>query len=66
MAEEEKGPFTEDDLVELNKRLGDLADAERLIEQSQRAGIDMAEQTKRARELKEQLMRLKQSFFPGR
>lgn len=66
MAEEKVGPFTETDLEALNQRLDDLVEVETLIEKSVRAGIPMSEQTKRARELKEQLLRLKQSFFPGR
>lgn len=61
-----QGPLTETDLSEINRRLGELDEADRLIEQSIRGGIDMSEQQKRARELRDQLQRLKQSFFPGR
>lgn len=59
------GPLTPDDLAELKKRLEELDEAERLIEQSVRAGIDMSNQQKQARELRDRLTRMKQAFFPG-
>lgn len=59
-------PLTEQDLAEMNVRLADLDRADSLIDQSIRGGIDMTAQRQKSRELREQLLRLKQSFFPGR
>lgn len=61
-----QGPLTDADLQEITRRLSELDEADRLIEQSIRGGIDMVEQQKRSRELRDQLQRIKQSFFPGR
>jgi len=60
------GPFTEKDLTELNARLEDVKTAELLLDQSTRAGIDMSAQIIRIKELKDQLLKIKQSFWPGR
>ena len=60
------GPFTEEDLTELNGRLEDVKAAEVLLDQSTRAGIDMSAQITRVKELKDQLLKIKQSFWPGR
>ena len=60
------GPLTDDDLEELKVRLTELDEADRLIEQAVRAGIEITEQQTRTRELRERLMRIRQSFFPGR
>lgn len=59
-------PLTDQDLQSMNEGLEKLKVAESLIEKSIRAGIDMSEQAKRTREVKEQLTRIKQTFFPGR
>lgn len=66
MSSPPNNPLTENDLTEINRKLAELDQADALIEQSIRGGIDMTEQRKRSRELREQLLRLKQSFFPGR
>ena len=62
---EHEGPLTHDDFEELKVRLSELDEADRLIEQAVRGGIDVTEQQTRTRELRERLMRIKQSFFPG-
>lgn len=59
------GPLQDKDLVEMNTRLEELAEAETLIQQAIRGGIDVKEQQKRVKELRDQLLRMKQSFFPG-
>lgn len=59
------GPLTDTDLEELKVRLTELDEADRLIEQAVRGGIDVTEQQTRTRELRERLMRIRQSFFPG-
>jgi hypothetical protein len=59
-------PLTEQDLVGINDRLRELDRADKLIDQAIRGGIDMKEQKTRAQETRAQLLRLKQSFFPGR
>ncbi len=61
----ENGPLTSTDLVELKKNLTELDKAEKMIEQAQRAGIDVGTQKERATEMRDKLMRLKQAFFPG-
>lgn len=59
-------PLTEADLTEINRKLVELDNADSLIQQSIRGGIDMSSQVQRSRELRDQLLRLKQAFFPGR
>lgn len=61
----EEGPLTAADLVDLKRNLTDLDRAEKMIEQAQRAGIDVGTQKERATEMRDKLMRLKQAFFPG-
>jgi len=59
-------PLSEADLTQLNESLTALDEAERLIEQAKRAGIDTGDQGIQAKESREKLMRIKQTFFPGR
>lgn len=66
MSSTPQSPLTNQDLDNINAKLRELDAADALIQQSIRGGIDMADQLRKARELREQLMRLKQSFFPGR
>lgn len=63
---ETKGPLTEEDLAGMNEQMLKLDEASRLIDQAIRGGIDMSEQRKQTAELRQQLTRIKQSFFPGR
>jgi hypothetical protein len=58
-------PFTEQDLATLNKQLEQLDVADRLIQRTSRAGIDVTTLAATSRETREQLMRLKAAFFPG-
>lgn len=61
----EEGPLGTADLVELKQKLVELDKADKLIEQASRAGIDVASQKDRTRELRDKLMKMKQAFFPG-
>jgi len=63
---EAKGPLTEEDLKGINEQLDRLDEAGRIIDQAMRGGIDMGEQRKQTADLRQQLIRIKQSFFPGR
>ncbi len=60
------GPLTDTDLEEMKVRLAELDEAELLIQQAIRGGIDVKAQQERVRELRDQLTRMRQSFFPGR
>jgi phage terminase large subunit-like protein len=59
------GPLTDADLAELKVKLSELDQADKLIEQAKRAGIDVEPQLQRAKELRDKLQRLKQAFWPG-
>ena len=59
-------PLTETDLEDINRALSRLGDAEALMVKAQTAGIDISAFREKARESKDQLLAIKQSFFPGR
>ena len=63
---ETKPPMTEADLVQINERISELDEADKLIDASIRAGIDIKDQRERTQELRSRLVRMKQAFFPGR
>ncbi len=56
-------PFTDEDFTELNERLKALEEVDILIKKADRAGVDVTERKVQVRDLREQLMRLKQAFF---
>ncbi len=60
------GPLTDNDLNEINESLKALDEADALIDQSTRAGIDVIVQKDESREARTRLMKIKQTFFPGR
>lgn len=60
------GPLTENDLIAINSALAEIGNAQGIIEQAKRAGIDLTAQETLARETKDKLLRIKQAFFPGR
>lgn len=62
----EAGPLTDADLIELKRNLAELDKADKLIEQADRAGIDVAGQKEGARQARDKLMKMKQAFFPGK
>jgi len=59
-------PLTETDLEDINRALSRLDDAETLMVKAQTAGIDIEAFRQKARENKDRLLAIKQSFFPGR
>lgn len=59
-------PLTETDLQDIDRALTRLGDAEALMVKAQQAGIDIEAFRQRARESKDRLLAIKQSFFPGR
>ena len=58
-------PLTDQDLDDINTALTDLEEAQALIEQAQRAGIEVEEFRGRGREARDKLLRIKQTFFAG-
>lgn len=61
----EAGPLGPEDLAELKVKLTELDQADKLIEQAVRAGIDVSGQQVKTRELRDKLVKMKQAFFPG-
>ena len=59
-------PLTDQDLVDLDKALEDSRDADVLIEQAQRAGLDVEVFRTRNTDARERLTRIKRTFFPGK
>lgn len=58
-------PLTEGDLEDINKALATAQDAQELIEMAAQAGIDVEAFRQRARDARDRLLRVKQTFFPG-
>jgi len=58
-------PLTQADLERINSSLKSLDDADSIIERAKRAGIPLDEQEKESRDSRAQLLRIKQTFFPG-
>lgn len=58
--------LNEQDLGRINTALGQLQRAEEVIDMATRAGIDVATFKDRAKTSKDQLLRIKNTFFPGR
>jgi len=61
-----ESPLTDVDLTDLQANLAELDKADKLIDQSMRAGIDVSVQKERAKDARDRLMRMKQAFFPGK
>jgi hypothetical protein len=59
-------PLTDDHLVEIKDGLDKLDQAERMVEQAIRAGIDVEGEKKRIAELRTKLRRIGTAYFPGR
>jgi hypothetical protein len=59
-------PLTDADLADIKQRLADLAYVDAEIDRAARAGIDTGDQKRQAKELRDQLMKLKSAYFPGR
>lgn len=58
--------LTETDFAELTANLKRLDEAEENIRQAVQAGLDMGAEQIRVRDLKAQLLKLKQAYFPNR
>lgn len=58
--------FTEQDLQRINAALLQLDQANEVIEAATQAGIDVEQFRERAKANREQLLRIKNTFFPGR
>lgn len=63
---ERASPLTEADLEDIDRSLARLKDADSLIDKAAQAGIDVEPFRQRARETRDRLGKIKQSFFPGR
>lgn len=58
-------PLTPQDLETINLNLAQLTDAEEQIRQAEQAGLDVSDFKTRARDQRVQLLKLKQTYFPG-
>lgn len=58
--------LTEQDLARINQALGQLTRADEVIDMATRAGIDVSQFKDRSKTSKDQLLRIKNTFFPGR
>jgi len=65
-AGKDDGPLTEKDFEDMQDRLRQLDQAEETIRRAQTAGLDFTEQQKQVRELRAQITKIRNSFFPGR
>ena len=65
MAGPDPSPFDMETLDELKDRLKELDQADIIIDKASRAGIDMKAQQEKSQELRQQLMKFRQAFFPG-
>lgn len=58
--------FTEADLQRINQALSQLEEAQQVIDAATQAGIDVTSFSDRAKQNRESLLRIKNTFFPGR
>lgn len=58
--------FTEADLQRINQALSQLDEAQQVIDAATQAGIDVTSFSDRAKQNRESLLRIKNTFFPGR
>lgn len=59
-------PLTSQDLDQLNTNLENLNVADAQIRQAEQAGIDVTVLKEQARANRNQLLKIKQSYFPGK
>lgn len=59
------GPLVEKDLEEINLRLDQLVVADEQIRLAEQAGMDVAGLKDQSRTQRGQLLRIKQTYFPG-
>lgn len=60
------GPLGDKDLQEIELRLTQLLQADEQIKLAERAGLDVDTQKESARTLRNQLLKIKQTYFPGK
>lgn len=53
------------DLQQIRDQLNKLDEADVQIARAERAGIDMTERKKQAKDAREKLLKIKQAYFPG-
>jgi len=58
-------PIVEADQEEFNLRLDQLLVADSQIKKAEQAGLDVTTQRESSRNLRNQLLKLKQTYFPG-
>lgn len=59
-------PLTEDHFNEIKMQLKNLNEADAQIRKATSAGIDMTAQQKQTADMRVQLMKIAQAYFPGR
>lgn len=59
-------PLTEADYEGIKQQLDTLSDLDEQLRLATQAGVDVAAQKEQARQSREQLTRLKQTYFPNR
>ena len=59
------GPLIEKDLKEIDLRLDQLLEADEQIKLAERAGLDVTAFKDTARDQRNQLLKIKQTYFPG-
>lgn len=59
------GPLGDKDLVDIQLRLDQLVVADEEIKKAERAGLDVESLKETARTQRSQLLRIKQTYFPG-
>lgn len=58
-------PLTEQDLEQMNANLQTLADLDEQVRLAQLAGVDVSDQKARITETRQQILKMKQAYFPG-
>jgi hypothetical protein len=60
------GPLGDRDYDDIKARMKDLEEAERQIDKAMNAGLDVTAQREQAKQLRAQLTRIKQTYFPNK
>lgn len=66
MANGVQNPLGEDDLEAINQQLQNITEVENLMRKARSAGIDLGDREEQLREDRARLLKIKQTFFPGR
>lgn len=59
-------PLTEEDLERINQGIEDANKLQRAIEKAQQCGFEMGERSEENRRRRQQLIAVKNTYFPGR